>query len=276
MSEIYKTRSVEDLQKIMTKLLSPEGCPWDREQSPKTLAPFAIEEAFELAEAIDKNDLEGIKEELGDVLLQVIFHSTLAQNAKQFTLADVIETVCTKLIRRHPHVFPDASGTGSTGNASKVQNAEEVLTKWNEIKKAEKKDKVEKGFGIPVGLPALQRAQKIGDKTKALKFDWDTPEEVLAKVDEEISELKEALDSGDLKHAEEELGDVFFVLAQLARKLKFEAESVARRANQKFETRFEKMLELAFEKGLVFSNLNTKQMEDLWTETKESLKAKKP
>src|ERR1700722_5834759 len=107
MSEIQKTHCVEDLQKIMEKLLSPEGCPWDREQSPRTLAPFAIEEAFELAEAIEKNDLESIKEELGDVLLQVIFHSTLAQNAKQFTLEDVIETVCSKLIRRHPHVFSD-------------------------------------------------------------------------------------------------------------------------------------------------------------------------
>jgi tetrapyrrole methylase family protein/MazG family protein len=199
MTQIYKTRSVEDLQKIMVKLLSPEGCPWDREQSPKTLAPFAIEEAFELAEAIEKNDLNGIKEELGDVLLQVIFHSTLAQNAKQFTLEDVIETVCTKLIRRHPHVFGDA----------KVKDSDEVLKNWTEIKKEEKKDKKEIGFGIPVGLPALQRAQKIGDKTKTLKFDWDTAEAVMAKVDEEILELKEALASGDLKHTEEELGDVF-------------------------------------------------------------------
>ena len=134
MDEIYKTRSVEDLKKIMAKLLSPEGCPWDREQSPRTLAPFAIEEAFELAEALEKNDLESIKEELGDVLLQVIFHSTLAQNANQFTLQDVIETVCTKLIRRHPHVFGDA----------KVQSAEEVLKKWNEIKKEEKKESKKK------------------------------------------------------------------------------------------------------------------------------------
>jgi tetrapyrrole methylase family protein/MazG family protein len=259
MPDQYKTRSVNDLVSIMEKLLSPEGCPWDREQTLNTLAPFAIEEAFELAEAIDNNDLAAIKEELGDLLLQVVFQTALTKRQNQFTLEDVIEGICTKLIRRHPHVFAD----------DKVKDADEVLKNWNIIKASEKKDKVQRFFNIPANLPALQRSQKIGDKTKTLKFDWKNTEEVLLKVEEEMLELKEALKDKDTAHVKEELGDVFFVLAQLARHLKFEAESVARAANSKFEKRFENMLNLAKSKGMEFVDLTSEKKEELWAAIKK-------
>jgi len=260
MTNQHKTQSVNDLVEIMDKLLAPDGCPWDREQSLQSLAPFAIEEAFELAEAIENNDMPSVKEELGDLLLQVIFQTALTKRQNTFTLEDVINGICTKLIRRHPHVFAD----------DKVKDADEVLKNWNIIKAAEKKGKVQKLFNIPVNLPALQRSQKLGDKTKGLKFDWKNPEEVLLKVEEEMLELKEALKEKDMNHVKEELGDVFFVLAQLARHLKFEAESVARAANSKFEKRFEKMLALANEKGLTFETLSTEKKEELWDVIKES------
>jgi tetrapyrrole methylase family protein / MazG family protein len=250
--------NVGDLIQVMETLLSPGGCPWDREQTPKSLTPFAIEEAHELAEAIEKGDLEATKEELGDLLLQVIFHTSLAKRLGQFTLEDVIETICTKLIRRHPHVFGE----------TKVADSDEVLKNWNIIKAQEKGNQKRPGMGIPQSLPALQRAQKIGDKTKNLRFDWNTPTDVMKKVDEEIRELKQAFEKGDLKHTEEELGDVFFVLAQLARHLKLEAETVARAANRKFENRFSKLLQLAESRNQDFQSLSVSQKEQMWEEVK--------
>jgi MazG family protein len=255
-------QKIDDLIQIMDRLLAPDGCPWDREQTPQTLAPYAIEEAYELAEALDKGSVVAIKEELGDLLLQVVFHCALAKRDKAFTLEDVIDGICTKLIRRHPHVFANLS----------VSGAEEVLKNWNQIKANEKKEKgeVQQGFGIPVNMPALQRAQKIGEKTKTLKFDWLNSKDVLAKVDEELGELKEALKSQDGLHIAEELGDVFFVLAQLSRHLKLEAETVARKANQKFETRFSKMTELAAQRGKDFVALTSDEKESLWEEVKRT------
>ena len=252
---------IQDLVTIMEKLLSPiGGCPWDLEQTPQTLAPFAIEEAHELAEALERKDIKGIKEELGDLLLQVVFHSTLAQKEKLFTFEEVIQGICTKLIRRHPHVFGD----------EKVANADEVLKNWDIIKKGEKKEQALGDFNIPLSLPALQRAQKIGDKTKNLKFDWSSAKEVFEKVEEEFKELKEAYKSGDPKHTSEELGDLFFVLAQLARHLKLEAETVARAGNRKFENRFKKLLELALKQGADFNKLKLVEKEKLWEQVKKS------
>jgi tetrapyrrole methylase family protein / MazG family protein len=261
MNETYKPRHIKDLIEVMNRLLAPNGCPWDREQTPKTLTPYAIEEAHELAEAIERGDVEATKEELGDLLLQVIFHSALAERLGQFTLEDVIESICTKLVRRHPHVFGDVH----------VKDSNEVLKNWAQIKDKEKESqkKKTKGFGIPPSLPALQRAQKIGDKTKNLKFDWSTAKEVFAKVEEEVAELKQAFQSGDKSHTEEELGDVFFVLAQLARHLKLEAETVARAGNRKFEDRFEKLLELAASRNLDFTGIPVEEKEKMWEEVKK-------
>lgn len=250
--------SLVPLVNVMQKLLAPGGCPWDREQTHKTLAPYAIEEAFELADAIENGKTEDMKEELGDFLFQVVFHAELARKEGIFTLDEVVKTVSDKLIHRHPHVF----GT------VEVKNSEEVLKNWDKIKQAEKKNKAKSVFEIPVALPALQRAQKIGQKTKNLKFDWNNATEVLQKVEEEFAELKEALNSGESAHIEEELGDVFFVLAQLARHLQLEAETVARKGNQKFEKRFEKLLQLAKKKNLDFIPLPTEEKEKLWEEVK--------
>jgi len=263
MSDLNKPRHFIDLVQVMDTLLAPNGCPWDREQTPQSLVPYAIEEAHELAEAVENNDLEGTKEELGDLLLQVVFHCALAKRDGAFTLEDVIEAICTKLVRRHPHVFGE--------NKINVKDSSEVLKNWTRIKNEEKemaKTQKPKGFGIPLSLPALQRAQKIGDKTKSLKFDWDNPKEVFVKAEEEFGELKNALGSGDKGHIEEELGDVFFVLAQLARHLKLEAETVARGGNRKFEKRFEKLMDLAKIKKLDFSKLSNEEKEKLWEEIK--------
>lgn len=251
---------LKDLVAIMDRLLSPGGCPWDREQTPKSLTPFAIEEAHELAEAIEKNDVGSTKEELGDLLLQVVFHAALAKSLGQFTLEDVIQTICEKMIRRHPHVF----GEG------KAETSDEVLKNWNIIKAKEKGDGAPKGFGIPTSLPALQRAQKIGDKTKNLKFDWDNAKSVMEKVEEEMAELKQAFAEGDKAHTEEELGDLFFVLAQFARHMKMEAESTARAANRKFENRFAKLLDLAAARGKDFQALSSEEKEKMWDEIKKN------
>jgi len=261
MTNQNKPLHINDLASIMERLLSPDGCPWDLEQTPKTLTPFAIEEAHELAEAVERNDIEATKEELGDLLMQVIFQAALAQRKGQFTLEDVIEGICTKLIRRHPHVF---------GNA-KVKDSNEVLKNWGEIKKKEKenKKKEDKVFNIPLSLPSLQRAQKIGEKTKSLNFDWHSAEEVFVKVEEEFHELKAAFKSGNKNHMEEELGDTFFVLAQLARHLKLEAETVARGGNRKFEDRFHKLLQRAASKNLDFNTLTNSEKEVLWEDIKE-------
>jgi tetrapyrrole methylase family protein/MazG family protein len=267
-------KSRDDLKKlfdIMDRLLAPAGCPWDREQTPQTLAKYVIEESHELVEAIENNDTAGTIEELGDVLFQVVFHCRLAEKQGSFNFEQVVDTVCQKLIRRHPHVFAETKVTGT----------DEVLKNWDLIKKEEKKSSPKSAvnsefkFQIPLSLPALQRAQKIGDKTKVLQFDWQDSDEVLLKVDEELGELKEALKEGrDQKsqkndaHVAEELGDLLFVLAQLARHLKLDAEGVARNANRKFEARFEKLGELASLKNLDYHNLSSAEKEALWEEVK--------
>jgi tetrapyrrole methylase family protein/MazG family protein len=252
------TGDLSELVGVMNKLLSPNGCPWDREQTHQTLAPYAIEEAHELAEALENNDIPSIKEELGDFMFQVIFHCALGEKNKTFDFKDVVKSICTKLITRHPHVFGDV----------KVKDSAEVLKNWDEIKKEEKKNKTPKHFDIPLALPALQRAQKIGDKTRNLKFDWQNSSEVFLKVDEEIAELKEAMDNNDKPAIEEELGDVFFVLAQLARHLKLDAETIARNGNKKFEKRFDKLMKKVEMRKLNFNNLTVDEKEMLWQEAK--------
>jgi len=269
MPDQQKPHPFTELVRVMDTLLAPGGCPWDREQTPQTLVPFAIEEAHELAEAIENKDVEGTKEELGDLLLQVVFHCALAKQSGTFTLEDVIENICTKLIRRHPHVFGE--------NKIALRDADEVLKNWVQIKNKEKEKAPQKpnGFGIPISLPALQRAQKIGDKTKSLRFDWENPQQVFLKAEEEFSELKSALASGDRDHTKEELGDLFFVLAQFARHLKFEAETVAREGNRKFEKRFEKLMNLTKSRNLDFTKLSSREKERLWEEIKTSENSKK-
>ncbi|HEY8270048.1 MAG TPA: nucleoside triphosphate pyrophosphohydrolase [Pseudobdellovibrionaceae bacterium] len=247
------------LMNIVTDLRGPNGCPWDKEQTHNTLARYAIEETFEMVEALEEREdcrrklgqapskeeenknrnsfvslSTKFKEELGDVLFQVVLHSQLASEEGSFDFSDVVISICEKLVRRHPHVFGDVI----------VKNSEDVIKNWNNIKKEEKAKRGEKAslISVPPGLPALQRAFTIGEKTHRINFDWQGPQEVWLKVEEEIAELQEAIDNDVMSEIEHELGDVLFSLAQLARHYELDPEQVLRAANTRFLGRFEKMI----------------------------------
>lgn len=239
---------ISSLLQIVADLRGPEGCPWDKEQTHQTLAKYAIEETFEMVETIESKDDPAFCDELGDVLFQVVLHSQLATERGAFSFQDVIQAISEKIVRRHPHVF---SNLGS-------QSKDQVLKKWDEIKAEEKKKKSQPLNGvpgvqpspieIPKGLPALQAADKIGQKTEKFNFDWSHPKEVLRQMKLEIAELEEALDetvSPDaFDHITHELGDVLFTMAQLCRKLKVDPEFALRDMNRRFVTRFSKMIEI--------------------------------
>ena len=255
-------KAFTSLLEVMQALRGPDGCPWDKEQTHRTLVPYAIEEAFELAEAIEAGDEAETISELGDVLLQVVLHSEIARQEKRFDVYDVIATLNEKMVRRHPHVFGDVA----------VSGIDDVWANWKKIKDVEKagKEKVE-AFDIPKNLPALTRSSKIGSKTKGYRFDWENAEQVLMKVEEEIAELKEAIRSGKMDEKEHELGDILFSVAQVARHLKIEPEQALRVANQRFEKRFFKMKEIAEAQGKNFSNLSSDELESLWKQVKLAL-----
>ncbi len=248
----------ESLVEVIGHLRGPDGCPWDKEQTHKTLTQYAIEEAFELSDAIDNNDEAGTVEELGDLLLQVILHAEIGRQEGRFTLADVIAGITNKMIHRHPHVFGDV----------KVSGSEEVLDNWAKLKSSEKKKDASPFASIPKALPALIRAQKIGSKTVRYNFDWSKPQEVLVKLDEEVAELKEALAEKTIVEQQEELGDVLFTVVQLARHLNFDAEQALRLTNQKFEDRFLKMRQLVEDDKKDYSKLAVSDLEKYWQKAK--------
>ena len=253
-------REFAGLLKVVESLRGPDGCPWDKEQTHQSLTRFAIEEAHELAEAIDSNDARALRAELGDVLLQVVLHSEIARQAGAFDIFDVIQGLNEKMVRRHPHVFASA----------KADTSEQVLTNWAEIKAAEKKakGKPDKLFDIPQGLPALLRAHKIGEKTTKLAFDFDTADQAFAKVDEENAELREAVDAEDHAGIESELGDVLFSVVQAARLLGVDSEQALRKTNLRFEKRFEKMQELVKAEGRDWKDLAAEDKEKYWKAAK--------
>jgi tetrapyrrole methylase family protein/MazG family protein len=261
-------RHIESLVEIVSQLRGPEGCPWDKEQTHESLTQYAIEETHELVEVLElpegKSKDEKIKEELGDVLFQVILHTQLASERGAFTLEDVIAGISEKLVRRHPHVFGDV----------KVEDSLEVVRNWEQIKKEEAAKKESTSpFALNVPpLPALQRAYKIGKRTEKLQFDWDDAEGVMLKVDEEFAELREALDEGSDTEIHHELGDVLFSLAQLGRHLDMEPEQVLRKANLRFENRFNKMIEFVSADGKNFDKLALPDKEAYWQKAKKALK----
>jgi tetrapyrrole methylase family protein/MazG family protein len=258
-------KEFSDLVDVVSSLRSPNGCPWDKEQTHQSLAPYALEETCEMIEAIEKNDMCHLKEELGDVLFQVLLHSEMAEEAKNFTLNDVIQGIRDKIVRRHPHVFEDLQ----------VKDSAEVIANWNQIKKIEKKqDKKIMSWGLPPALPALQTAYKIGLKTQKEAFDWDQPNQVFEKVKEELQELHDAIQSGDLKEIEHEMGDVLFSLAQYARHLGIEPETAVRKTNQRFEQRYFLMKDLIEEAGLDWEKMGTFDKEIYYKKAKEILKIK--
>lgn len=260
-------RQLESLVEIVKSLRAPDGCPWDKEQTHESLTQYVIEETHELVEALELPESslkdEKIKEELGDVLFQVILHAQLATERGAFTLNDIIEGISEKLVRRHPHVFADL----------KVSDSEEVIRNWEKIKKQEKAAKDEDAYALNVPpLPALQRAYKIGKRTEKMQFDWDDAEGVMLKVEEEFEELREAIEEGGDKAIAHELGDVLFSLAQLGRHLEMEPEYVLRRANQRFEGRFNKMVEIARLEKKDWGALTLEEKEAYWQKAKAALK----
>lgn len=255
----------EDLGRIMDQLLGENGCPWDKEQTHQSLKRYLIEEAYEVLEAVDNKDPEGIKEELGDVLLQIFFHGKLGEKSGDFSMEDVTDTISRKLIRRHPHVFAD----------TEVENAEEVTRNWDEIKSQEK---LEKNISyesmldkVPKNLPSLLEALKIQEKVEKVGFDWDKIEEVEEKVREEERELKEAIAQGDQEKIEEEFGDLLFTLVSISRFLKIDPEEALFKANNKFRKRFRYIEEKIREKSLELDKKNRKTMEKLWKESKKNV-----
>jgi len=249
-------REFASLLKVVEFLRGPDGCPWDKEQTHQTLTRFAIEEAHELGEAIDSGDPAAIRDELGDLLLQVILHAEIARQEKRFDIYDVIQNINDKMVRRHPHVFAGA----------KAETSDQVLQNWSEIKAQEKGHK--DPFDIPKGLPALLRAHKIGEKTKKVSFDWDTPGQCWDKVREETVELQEAIAKKDRGEMEAELGDLLFSLSQWARHMNLDAEQALRKTNMSFEQRFKKMQALVKEAGLDWATLPAADKEKFWKRAK--------
>jgi MazG family protein len=254
-------RNLSGLKELMAKLRDPEGgCPWDLEQDHASIARYCIEEAYEVVDAIENGGDEDLRNELGDLLLQVVFHSQMAKERGAFTLEDVIEGIVTKMVRRHPHVFEQADG----------RNADGQTLAWEEMKEKERKERGETSIlaDVPPGLPALTRAEKISKRAARVGFEWPEAEEIIDKMDEELGELREALRSGDMAHTEEELGDLLFSAANLGRKLGIDTETSARKANVKFETRFRHVEKQVEGSGRSFAEHTLDELEAYWREAK--------
>jgi MazG family protein len=260
-------RATSALLTLMARLRDPlTGCPWDREQTFATVAPYTLEEAYEVADAIDSGDPTQLRDELGDLLFQVVFHSRMAEEREWFDFAAVAQAIHDKLVRRHPHVF---------GNTS-LEGSEAVTRTWEELKarertesaKAEEAPDLSALANVPKALPALTRAAKLGRRAARVGFDWPDPGQVRDKVMEELREVDEALASGDMDHATEEVGDLLFAIANWTVHLKIDPEEALRAANGKFERRFREMESIAREGGTELQALSPVEWESLWQEAK--------
>ena len=262
------SRDITRLLEIMAALRTPgTGCPWDLEQNFRTIAPYTLEEAYEVADAIARNDLAGLKDELGDLLLQVVFHARMAQEESAFDFGDVVQGLTAKLIRRHPHVFADADG----------KTADAVKGLWERIKAEEKAERGEKSgegalAGVPVGLPALTRALKLQDKAGRVGFDWNDPKAVLAKIREEADEIEAELDRANGNQMAAEIGDLLFAVVNLARHSDADPEGVLRETNLKFERRFASIERALAARGKTPKEATLAEMDALWDEAKAAEK----
>jgi ATP diphosphatase len=257
------SREIGTLIEIMARLRTPSsGCPWDIEQTFASIAPYTIEEAYEVADAIGRGDLDrGLPDELGDLLLQVVFHARMAEEQGRFDFGDVVRAITEKLVRRHPHVF------GDTGKLT----SDQVKTLWHDIKAQERAGRHETGDartldGVPLTLPALTRAQKLQEKAARVGFDWNNARDVLAKIAEEAREIEPVLD--DPKAAAEEIGDLIFAAVNLARHAKVDAETALRAANIKFERRFRSIEDALATQGRAPADASLDEMEVLWNDAK--------
>ena len=252
--------NIDDLLEIMKILRSPEGCPWDREQDHKSIKKSLIEETYEVIEAINKEDNTLLCEELGDVLLQVVFHAQMADEKGNFNFADVTDGICKKLIERHPHVFGDV----------KADTSDQVLVNWEQIKSKSKnrKTQTDKMLSVPRELPALMRSTKLQEKAAKVGFDWQSVDGALDKIDEEKKELEQAIKAGGKKNIEEELGDLLFSVVNVSRFVGVDAEEALTASADKFLNRFSVVEKLADERGLNMSETSLEGLDKLWEEAK--------
>ncbi len=253
-----KYKNLEELIDVVAKLRAPDGCPWDREQTHTSLRPNMLEEAYEAVDAIDENNMAHLREELGDVLLQVLLHSQIASESNEFTLDDVAKELKGKLIHRHPHVFGTA----------KINNADDVLKTWDKLKSEEKIERKSAMDGLSRSQAALISAQKISKRAVKTGFEWPNEESLYDCVMSEIEEFKEAEIEKDKNHMEEEMGDILFAIVNLARWNKIDAEQALLKANKKFEKRFRKMEDLATKP---LNDYSFEEFDNLWKQAKKSL-----
>ncbi len=260
------------LVQVMRTLRSPHGCPWDREQTLSSLRPFVLEETYELLDALDRGDVDALEEELGDFLYEAVFLAQIAEESGRFTIGDAVQAIVDKLIGRHPHVFT-RDGV-PLAEARERMTAIEVVEKWQDLKARERKDaaRPEKTIlsGVPKTLPALLRAYELSARAAAVGFDWEKATDVLEKIEEEVAELREAATKRtvDAAHVEEEMGDLFFALANLARKMGIEPEAALRRANDKFQMRFTAMETRIKGEGKQLRELTLQELEAFWQTVK--------
>ncbi len=252
---------LNELEEIMLRLRADDGCPWDREQTHESLRPYLIEEAYEVKEAIDSNDDEALVDELGDVLLQIVFHATIASEDGYFELSDIIKAICDKMIRRHPHVFSDVT----------VKDSDEVLVNWQEIKNKEKLNEtiVDSMNSVSKSLPSLLRAQKVQKRASDVGFDWKSAKDALSKIDEELLEVKEAIELNDSLRIKEEIGDLLLIISNVARLMGIDAEQSLVDATEKFIKRFKHIEEELLKDGMRPSSLLLERMEALWVQSKK-------
>jgi MazG family protein len=252
--------AMSKLVSLMAMLRGPDGCPWDKEQTLKSLRTYLLEETYETLEAMESGCSDQICEELGDLLLEIVFITRICEEDGSFSLEDVASGIIDKLIRRHPHVFGD----------EKVDGSREAIGRWEAIKGEERISKGKKSVldGVPPALPALLRAHRIADKASMVGFDWEKPEEALEKVEEEIIELREAIAAGDQRAIEEELGDLLFSVASVGRHLGNDPEAALQGANRKFTSRFKQVEEVLAERGKRPSSEHRQEMEMIWNQIK--------
>ena len=268
------SQDISRLIEIMAALRNPEsGCPWDIEQDFATIAPYTIEEAYEVADAIARGDLDDLRDELGDLLLQVVYHARMAEEAGEFSFGDVVEAITKKMIHRHPHVFGDETARSAgmaKGMWEKIKAEEKAEKRKARIARGLDPEEHGKGFldGVPVALPALTRALKLQEKAAQVGFDWSEARPILDKIEEEIGEFREAQDTADPRAVKDELGDLLFALVNLGRHLKIDAESALSGTNEKFRRRFHHVEQALEDFGRTLKDATLEEMEELWQQAK--------